>query len=321
MFSLLIKEHTGPSTPDTVRQHLVSEVRRILDTNPAVSASAVAGTAVINADLNRLSWGDFLLLVPLTVVVASVVLLGMLRFRWRTTRGDPDAGRPVDGSADRGDAVLGPAVHDGDDCAPRVVLHAGDRLQPARHELDREPPSRGRQHRERTGARTWRHLARPIIVSNVTTALGFGLLAVIPVTPVQEMAIFGAAAELLSGLHVVFVLPMCLYWFGAARELAGERTMFIGEGRIVDALGALAAWLERLQRFRFRLLIPVAAICVVMAWLISTVSYDSTYLTMIQPQERLRIDYARFEAAGLPSAQLSIVSCAARTSHQSSAPR
>ena len=68
-------------------------------------------------------------------------------------RGNPDAGRPVDGSADRGDAVLGPAVHDGDDRAPRVVLHAGDRLQPARHELDREPSSRGRQHRERTGAR------------------------------------------------------------------------------------------------------------------------------------------------------------------------
>ena len=37
------------------------------------------------------------------------------------------------------------------------------------------------------------------------------------------------------------------------------------------------------------------------------VGYDSTYLNMIQPNERLRIDYARFEAAGMPSAQLSIV--------------
>ena len=45
----------------------------------------MAGTAVINADLNRLSWGDFMLLVPLTVVVASLVLFAMLRFRWRTT--------------------------------------------------------------------------------------------------------------------------------------------------------------------------------------------------------------------------------------------
>ena len=74
----------------------------------------------------------------------------------------------------------------------------------------------------------WHELVRPILVSNVTTALGFGLLAVIPVTPVQEMALFGAAGELLSGLHVVFVLPKCLFWFGAAGELASERDAVCG---------------------------------------------------------------------------------------------
>ena len=79
-----------------------------------------------------------------------------------------------------------------------------------------------------------RQLVRPIIVSNVTTAFGFGLLAVIPVTPVQEMALFGAAGELLSGLHVVFVLPMCLVWLGAAGELASERTLFAGERWMAD---------------------------------------------------------------------------------------
>ena len=57
----------------------------MLDSHPAVAASAVAGTAVINADLNRLSWRDFVVLVPATVVVASLVLLAMLRFRWRMT--------------------------------------------------------------------------------------------------------------------------------------------------------------------------------------------------------------------------------------------
>src|SRR5215213_8396217 len=37
VFSLLIKEHTGPATPNTVRQRLVSEVRRILDSHPGVA--------------------------------------------------------------------------------------------------------------------------------------------------------------------------------------------------------------------------------------------------------------------------------------------
>jgi predicted RND superfamily exporter protein len=154
---------------------------------------------------------------------------------------------------------------------------------------------------------TWRELSRPIIVSNVTTALGFGLLAVIPVTPVQEMALFGAAGELMSGLHVVFVLPKCLFWFGAAGELTSNRTLYAGERWTVGVLTRLAAWLTRLQRIRFRLLAPMAVVCVAIAWLISTVSYDSTYLNMIQPKERLRVDYARFDAAGLPSAQLSVV--------------
>ena len=57
----------------------------MLDTHPAVAAAAVAGTAVLNADLNRLSWRDFRILIPGTVVVASLMLLAMLRFRWRTT--------------------------------------------------------------------------------------------------------------------------------------------------------------------------------------------------------------------------------------------
>jgi predicted RND superfamily exporter protein len=307
LFSLLIKEHTGPTTPGTVRQRLVSEVRRTLDTHPAVAASAVAGTAVINADLNRLSWRDFLVLVPGTVVVASLVLLAMLRFRWRTTMAILVpvgmttavmiaamllAGRPF--------TMVTIAL-------PGLAFTLG--IASSLHVTNWIASSL----RERRGTATevtraaWRELARPVVVSNVTTALGFGLLAVIPVTPVQEMALFGAAAELLSGLHVMFVLPTCLLWFGAADELASSRTLFAGERRTADALGALATRLTRLQRFRFRLVMPMAAACVAIAWLISTVSYDSTYLNMIKPTERLRLDYARFDAAGLPSAQLSIV--------------
>ena len=307
VFSLLIKEHTGPSTPDTVRQRLVSEVRRILDTHPAVKASAVAGTAVINADLNRLSWGDFLLLVPLTVVVASVVLLAMLRFRWRTTiailvpvglttttliAAMLLGGRPFTMVTI---ALPGLCFTLGIAASLHVTSWIATWLR-----------ERGGTASDVTRA-AWEELWRPIVVSNVTTALGFGLLAVIPVTPVQEMALFGAAGELLSGLHIALVLPKCLFWFGAAGELTSNRTLYAGERWTVGTLAALAAWLTSLQRIRYRLLAATVVACVVVAWLISRVSYDSTYLNMIQANERLRVDYARFEAAGLPSAQLSIV--------------
>jgi predicted RND superfamily exporter protein len=306
-FSLLIKEHTGPSTPGVVRQRLVSEVRRILDSHPAVAASAVSGTAVINADLNRLSWGDFLLLVPGTVVVASLVLFAMLRFRWRTTMAIL-APVGLTTAALIAAMLLGGRPFTMVTIAlPGLCFTLG--IASSLH-VTSWIASWLRERRGTVGevARaTRRELARPIVVSHVTTALGFGLLAVIPVTPVQEMALFGAAAELLSGLHVAFVLPKCLVWFGAADELTASRTLFVGERWAADAVGALAAWLTRLQRIRWRLLVPMAAACAAMAWLISMVSYDSTYLNMIQSTERLRIDYARFEAAGLPSAQLSVV--------------
>jgi uncharacterized protein len=307
VFSLLIKENTGPATPDTVRQRLVSEVRRILDSHPSVAAAAVAGTAVINADLNRLSWRDFMVLVPLTVVVASLMLLAMLRFRWRTTiailtpvalttatliAAMLSSGRPFTMVTI---ALPGLCFTLGIASSLHVTSWIKNWLR-----------DQGGTAADVTRA-TWRELARPIIVSNVTTALGFGLLAVIPVTPVQEMALFGAAGELLSGLHIIFVLPKCLFWFGATRELTRDHTLYAGERWTVGVLGGLAAWLTRLQRMRGRLIAVTAAACVLVAWSISTVSYDSTYLTMIQPQERLRADYARFDAAGMASAQLSIL--------------
>jgi predicted RND superfamily exporter protein len=307
-FSLLIKEHTGPATPGTVRQQLVLDVRRILDGHPAVSASAVAGTAVLNADLNRLSWRDFTVLVPGTVVVASLVLLAMLRFRWRTTLA---VLLPV-GLATA--ALVAAMVVSGRPftmvtiALPGLFFTLG--IASSLHVVGwiatwlRE--GRGTVDDAAVAAR--RELARPVIVSHVTTALGFGLLAVIPVTPVQEMALFGAAGELFSGLHVLFVMPLFLKRLGALNELvAGGGVLFVGEGLLGRALAALAAPFARLQRARARVMVPVIVVSLATVWLVAQVRYDSTYLHMIDESERLRIDYARFDAAQLPSAQLSVV--------------
>jgi uncharacterized protein len=307
-FSLLIKEHTGPTTPGTVRQQLVADVRRILDAHPAVAAAAVGGTAVLNADLNRLSWRDFLVLIPGTVVVATLVLLAMLRFRWRTTlavllpvgltTAALVAAMVVSGRPFTMVTIALPGLFFtlGIASSLHVVGWIASWLQEGRGTVG-EAARAARQ-----------ELTRPAVVSHVTTALGFGLLAVIPVTPVQEMALFGAAGELYAGLHVLFVMPLFLKWLGAMDELAASGgILFAGEGRVGHALAALAAPFARLQRVRARVLVPVIVVTIATIWLVSQVRYDSTYLHMIDESERLRVDYARLDAAQLPSAQLSVV--------------
>lgn len=306
-YSFLIKENTGQSTGSTDRQRLVSEVRRVLDGHPAIAASAVSGTAVLNADLNRLSWGDFLVLIPATVVIASLVLLLMLRFQWRTTVAILTAvgletfaliaamllsGRPF--------TMVTLAL-------PGLTFTLG--IASSLHVTNwiRGWLREGHGTASEVTRATLRELANPIVVSHVTTAMGFGLLAVVQVTPVQEMALFGALGELYSGLHVLFVLPRCLRLLGAMNELANNESLFAGDRLAARWLDSLAAFMARLQRVRTRVLAGTAAACVAIAWLISMVHYDSTYLDMIHPEERLRQDYARFEAAGLPSAQLSVV--------------
>ena len=306
-FSVLIKENTGPSTGSTDRQRLVSEVRRVLDGHPAIAASAVSGTAVLNADLNRLSWADFLVLIPATVVVASLVLLLMLRFQWRTTVAILTSvglqtfaliaamllsGRPF--------TMVTLAL-------PGLTFTLG--IASSLHVTNwiRGWLRQGHGTASEATRATLRELANPIVVSHVTTAMGFGLLAVVQVTPVQEMALFGALGELYSGLHVLFVLPRCLRWLGAMTELTGRESLFAGDRLAARWLDSLVATMTRLQRVRTRVLAGAAVACVAIGWLISMVHYDSTYLDMIHPGERLRQDYARFEAAGLPSAQLSVV--------------
>jgi len=306
-FSLLIKEHTGPQTPGTVRQQLVADVRRVLDTQPAVEASAVAGTAVLNADLNRLSWRDFMILVPGTVVVASLMLVAMLRFRWRTAVG---VLVPVGLTTT---ALVAAMLLSGRPftmvtiALPGLFFTLG--IASSLHVVGWIATWLKEEGGTAAGAprAVLTQLARPAIVSHVTTALGFGLLAVVPVSPVQEMALFGAAGELFSGLHVLFVMPLCLRWLGAFDELASGQPLYGGERRLGGALTTLAGIFSRLQRVRYRVIVPLAAVSIAAVWLVTQVRYDSTYLHMIAPTERLRVDYERFDAARLPSAQLSVV--------------
>jgi hypothetical protein len=121
------------------------------------------------------------------------------------------------------------------------------------------------------------------------------------------MALFGAAGVVFTSLHVLLVLPRCFLWFRAMNELSTPGPLFIGGDWVGLRLEALAEWLRRIQRFRYPILAATGLVCVAVVWLISTVRYDSTYLTMFDERHRLRRDYARFDAASLPSSEFSVL--------------
>lgn len=307
MFSLLIKERTDVVDVGDTRQRLVADVRRVLDEHPAVERTALSGAAVLNAGLNRLSWTDFRVLAPATVAMASFALLVLLRFRVRTVLAIL---LPIGLTVLTLMAVMlltGRPLTMMTIALPGLIFTLGTAtsLHVVGWVADWMRERGGAPHLVPVGVAT--HLTRAVLVSEITTALGFGLLAVIPVTPVQEMALFGAAGILCSGLHAIVVLPRCLVWFGAVAELAAPSPLFLGERTGLGRLDELIKWLSGMQRFRPRLLVPTIAVCGAIAWQASTVVYDSTYLEMMDRSEPLRQDYARLASAGLPSAQLSVL--------------
>lgn len=304
-FSLLIKERTGLSAAGAERQELVAGIRRVLDHDPAVSASAVSGAAVINADLNRLSLGDFSILMPATSVVASLVLFVMIRFRVRTTLAILTPIGLATISVVAAMLLSGRPLTMMTIALPGLIFTLGmaSSLHVAGWIANRvhERGNGGEVEQDAT-----RHLFRPILVSQVTTALGFAVLAVVQVTPVQEMALFGAAGVAHSALHVLVLLPLCLRHFGAIKELADSRPLFAGTDWAGPRLEALVESLKRVDRVRYWTAM-LAVTCVAVVWFLGRVEFDSTYLNMIDGRERLRRDYARFDEAGLPSAELTVL--------------
>ena len=169
-FSLLIKEHTG--TVDAGRRPPAAGRPRSGACSTAIrrsprrrSPARPSSTPISTACRGATSSCSF----PATVVVASLVLLAMLRFRWRTTLAIL---LPVGLTTAALVAAMlrrRAAVHDGHHRAARAVLHAGHRLEPARRRAgSRAGSTKGAARRRRRRARR-RQPARPARSSSPTS--------------------------------------------------------------------------------------------------------------------------------------------------------
>ena len=320
LLSFLIRERRPAGAGDSWRQELVRDIRARLNARDDLVAVpsggeaglsgdqpfAVVGTAVINADLNNLSWRDFRVLIPLSSVVVVLLVFALLRVGWRFGAAVAVSGSLATLGVCSAMVVFGRPFNMLTIGLPGVVftLSVASGLHVLHHYCERLA-RQGSPAPADCARMTTADQLRPIAVSHVTTALGFGLQIGVPVLPVATMAFWGAAGVLWAGLHSAFVTPQLLALAGRRRDLA--QPTFRGTEAFTAAAQDLAGRCATWERRRGPVALFVAALAVPMVAGILSLDVNSTYLMMVGEDETMRRDYAHLDAKDLASTQLTVI--------------
>lgn len=320
LLSFLIRAGRPAGAADSWRQELVRDIRARLNARDDLVAAgkgggagpsgdrpfAVVGTAVINADLNNLSWRDFRVLIPSSSVVVVLLVFGLLRVGWRFGAAVAASGSLATLGICSAMVAFGRPFNMLTIALPGVVftLSVASGLHVLHHYCERLA-QRGAPAPADCGRMTTGDQLRPIVVSHVTTALGFGLQIGVPVLPVATMAFWGAAGVLWAGLHSAFVTPQLLALVGRRRDLA--RPTFRGTATVTAAARGLAARCAAWERRRGPVALVAVALAVPIVVGILSLDVNSTYLRMVGEDEPMRRDYAHLDAKDLASTQLSVI--------------
>lgn len=287
----LLEEFTASASSGDERQALLREIRALIAAQDGVVDSAVTGTAVMNAELNRLSWRDITVLTPVTVLAVLIVAGAVF---WRTFPAVA-AIASVSGLAIASTLSLMLAVG-----VPFNMLTIA--LPGVLFVLGTAAGLHVFQFMVRASGAlpaVVQDMARPLALSHVTTAFGFLLMGLIAVPPVQMMAVWGATGIAWSGVHVAIVLPLAL------NALRSRSTLpQFGADRWS---ATLVAMMERLRARPLAMRIAVILAAAALALGVLRLEVNSTYLTMINEAETVRQDHALLDAKMLPSSQLSIL--------------
>lgn len=294
----LLEEGTGVAAGGAQRQLLLSQIRALLEQTEGVVESTVTGSAVINAELNRLSWIDILILLPVTGTI--VMLIGLVLLRRNMPAFASIFGVVIIVMCSSMAAMLlsGTAFNMVTIALPGILFTLG--IASGLHVCQYIA-----ENRERPVAELSKGLFRPLMVSHLTTALGFGLLMMITVLPVQSMAFWGALGVLWSGLHMAVVLPAML--------MKTKGDLHLPELGMRHWLPRLLTFAEALVARPVALALAFVALTTLIVFGVSKLTFDSTYLNMVAQDEQMRQDYDLLAARDVPSAQLNVVLRADRT--------
>lgn len=121
---------------------------------------------------------------------------------------------------------------------------------------------------------TLRELARPVVFTSITTAVGFLSFALSPVVAVQAFGVFTAVGTLLLLLWSLTALPACLVLADRAKSAPIRNRGAVFRDRIARGL---AAWVPVLNRRRKLILTGFSALVLLSAFAASRVTIEDSW--------------------------------------------
>lgn len=141
----------------------------------------------------------------------------------------------------------------------------------------------------------WRDKGRALLWTGLSTAIGFGGLALSPVPPVATLGRWAGLALLVQTAAAFTLLPAWLARSGRARRAAGAGARTI-ERRLEALGGRLAAWSVRGRRW---VLLLWGGGALVAAVGLPRLAPQSDALRYLAPDHPVRVDWERLERLGL----------------------
>jgi len=285
---LLLQTANYLTRKDPYRLALVDEIHAAVAKYPSITDHGIAGTSVINAELNRSARTDmfvFFTLVTLLVFVISLVLFRSL--------GDAFVLLAVAASTVVFSmgliAAFGYRLNMVTIMLPTVLIALS--VADAIHVIYTFHQIRLTDGAGQAVGRTIRQVWLPCLGTSVTTIVGFMSLSGSTVLPIFQLAVFGSCGIAMALVLSLTVAPLMLFhfWQGEGhntRRQAGESRCF----------KTLVSWLHR-QPATIALVFVVTSGGVAGLWLLEA---DTNYAEFFRSGSVVPRDYAKIDSAGFP---------------------
>lgn len=290
---LLLQTANDLSKQDPYRLALVDSIHAAVAAYPSISRHSLAGTPVINAELNRSAKTDmfvFFALVTLLVFVVSLIMFRSVK----------DASVVLTVSAGSVTFSMGLIVAVGYSLnmvtimLPTVLIALS--VAGTIHVIHTFHRIRREEGAERAVSQTIRRVWLPCLGTSITTIVGFMSLSGSSVLPIFQLAVFGSCGVAMALLLSLTVAPLMLFhfWRSAGRDSGRSAAGHSG------LLSTLVRWL-RLRPASIALVFVVSSALLAGLW---SLDADTNYAEFFRSNSTVPRDYGRIESAGFPQSPL-----------------